>query len=86
MEWFVWSIKEIDTLYDVINFEATCFFNQKEPEDHKAFEIPQHWDLKAKSVAVNGKIVGMQERGQFDALSQVLEIYNESRGTDETLD
>lgn len=33
-----------------------------------------------------GKILGMQERGQFDALSQVLEIYDESRGTGGTLD
>lgn len=28
MKWFVWSVKETDTSYDVRNFEATCFFNQ----------------------------------------------------------
>lgn len=38
-------------LYDVINFEATCFFNQTDPDDYRAFEIPEHWGLKATSVA-----------------------------------
>lgn len=28
MKWFVWSVKETDTSYDVRNFEAACFFNQ----------------------------------------------------------
>lgn len=40
MEWFVWIVKESDALYVIINFEATCFLNQEEPEDY------EHWDLK----------------------------------------
>lgn len=31
-----------------------------------------------------GKILAMQERGQFDALSQGLEMCDENKGTDET--
>ena len=58
-------MKEIDTLYDVRNFEATCFFNQREPEDYRAFEIHKVSGYQM------GKILGMLEGDQFDAKSRV---------------
>lgn len=75
-------MKEIDTLYDVMNFEATCFFNEKEPE--------AHWHLRFQSIEIskqsqwlpNRKDTKNAGRGQFDALTQGLEICDESRGLD----
>lgn len=61
MEWFVWIVKESDALY-VINFEATCFLNQEEPEDY------EHWDLKESRWLPNGKGAKNAGRGQFDAV------------------
>ena len=59
-------------MYDVRNFEATCFFEQKEPEDCRALEIPEHRHLKAKSVAKNGK----DTRDPLDAESRVGNLWS----------
>lgn len=61
------------------NFEATCFLSQEEPEDY------EHWDLKESRWLPNGKGTKKAGRGQFDALSQGLEICDESKETDTTL-
>lgn len=72
MEWFVWIVKESDALY-VINFEATCFLNQEEPEDY------EHWYLKESRWLPNGKGTKNALRGQFDALSRAADLWWEQR-------
>lgn len=71
-------MKESDALY-VKNFEATCFLNQEEPEDY------EHWEPKESRLLPNGKGTKNAGRGQFDALSQGLQICDESKETDTTL-